>query len=71
MPRVHPGDDFDAYANGAWLEATEIPAGSPRWSARNDISELTRRQLAALIDAARARRPGTDARKVADFRAAT
>ena len=68
---VHPGDDFDAYANGAWLEATALPAGSPRWSVRNDINELTRRQLAALIDAAASAAPGTDARKVADFRSAT
>ncbi len=68
---VHPGDDFDAYANGAWLEATAVPAGSPRWSVRNDIGELTRRQLAALIDAAAHAAPGTDARKVADFRSAT
>ena len=68
---VHPGDDFDTYANGAWLEATTVPAGKPRWSVRNDISELTRRQLAALVDAAASSAPGTDARKVADFRSAT
>ena len=24
--QVKPGDDFDVYANGAWREATEIPA---------------------------------------------
>ena len=24
---IKPGDDFFAYANGAWLKATEIPAG--------------------------------------------
>jgi putative endopeptidase len=68
---VHPGDDFDAYANGAWLEATAVPAGSARWSVRNDISALTRRQLAALLDAAPGAAPGTDARKVADFRSAS
>ncbi len=68
---VHPGDDFDAYANGAWLEATAVPAGTPRWSVRNDISALTRRQLASLIDAASGAAPGTEARKVADFRSAT
>ena len=67
---VHPGDDFDGYANGAWLEATTVPSGKPRWSVRNDISELTRQQLDALVDAAAGAAPGTDARKVADFRSA-
>jgi predicted metalloendopeptidase len=41
---VNPGDDFDAYANAAWLAATQIPEGSPRWNARDEINELTRRQ---------------------------
>ena len=54
-----------------WLKATEIPAGKERWSARNEIDELTRRSVAQLLDdAAHARRPGSLARKVADFRAA-
>lgn len=67
---VHPGDDFFAYANGAWLKATEIPAGIARWTARNEISDLTRRQVAQLIDDAAAAPAESDARKVADFRAA-
>src|SRR5882672_6258383 len=68
--RVHPGDDFDAYANGDWLAATEIPAASARWTGRNEISELTRRQLDTLIDDAARAAPRTDARKVADFHSA-
>ena len=67
---IRPGDDFFAYANGGWLKATQIPNGSPRWNARNDISELTRRQLEKLIDDTAAAPAGSDARKVADFRAA-
>lgn len=67
---IRPGDDFFAYANGGWLQATQIPDGSPRWNARNDISELTRRQLEKLIDDAAAAPAGSDARKVANFRAA-
>ena len=39
---VHPGDDFFAFANSEWLEATEFPAGSKRWTARNEINDLTR-----------------------------
>src|SRR5262245_10055906 len=67
---IQPGDDFFANANGAWLKATEIPATKERWNARTEIEELTRQQIARLIDDATAAPAGSDARKVADFRAA-
>lgn len=67
---IKPGDDFFAYANGAWLKATEIPAGKERWSARNQIEELTRQRVGALLDDARTAPSGSDARKAADYRAA-
>src|SRR5687767_1129475 len=67
---IHPGDDFFAHANGAWLEATEIPAGATRWNARHEIRDLTARQVAQLIDDAATAPAGSEARKVADFRAA-
>ena len=69
-PSIQPGDDFFAYANGAWLKATEIPAGKERWNARDEIDELTRQQIAKLLDDAGAAPAGSIARKVADFRAA-
>jgi putative endopeptidase len=69
-PSIKPGDDFFAYANGSWLQATEIPAGKDRWNARNEISELTRQQVVKLVDDAGAEPVGSTARKVADFRAA-
>jgi predicted metalloendopeptidase len=67
---VKPGDDFFAYANGAWLAATEIPQGKERWGARDEINELNRQRLAKLLDDARNAPPGTLPRRVADFRAA-
>ncbi|HEY6108426.1 MAG TPA: M13 family metallopeptidase N-terminal domain-containing protein, partial [Gemmatimonadales bacterium] len=67
---VAPGDDFFTFANGAWLRSTAIPEGRERWGVRNEIDELTRRQIAALLDGAAAAVPGSTARKVADFRAA-
>ncbi len=67
---IKPGDDFFAYANGAWLKATEIPAGKDRWSARTEIDALTQRHIAKLLDDAGAAPVGTTARKVADFHAA-
>lgn len=69
-PSIHPGDDFFAYANGGWLKATEIPAGRQRWNARTEIGELTRQQIVKLLDDASAEPVGSNARKVADFRAA-
>lgn len=65
-----PGDDFFLYANGGWLRATEIPAGKGLWGARSEIAERTRQQVVKLLDDANAAPPGSDARKVADFRAA-
>ena len=56
---VKAGDDFFAYANGAWLRSTEIPAGKERWGAFNEIGERTRRQVAALVDDASAAPAGS------------
>ena len=67
---IHPGDDFFAFANGAWLEATEIPEGQERWNARTEIDALTRQQVAKLFDLAATAPMGSYARQIADFRAA-
>ena len=65
---IAPGDDFFGYANGAWLKTAVIPAGRDRWAVRDDINEITRRQLLAILEGTSA--PHSLARKVADFRAA-
>ena len=67
---IEPGNDFFGYANGAWLKAAVIPAGRDRWSVRDEITERTRRQVAAILDEARSAASGSLARKVADFRSA-
>jgi putative endopeptidase len=69
-PIIKPGDDFFAYANGSWLKSTEIPAGKQRWSARDEINELTHQRVARLLDDASVAPPGSTARKLADFRSA-
>lgn len=69
-PSITPGDDFYTYANGAWLKATVIPAGKERWGAREELQEVARRRLDALLDAAEAAPAGSAARKVADFHSA-
>ena len=63
-----PGDDFFAYANGAWIKSTEIPADRGSWGISGMLVELTARRTADLIaEAARTQGPaGSDARKVGD-----
>jgi predicted metalloendopeptidase len=67
---IKPGNDFFGYANGAWLSAAVIPPGKDRWTVRDEINERTRQQIAGILDEATASRPGSLARKVADFRSA-
>ena len=54
---IKPGNDFFAYANGAWLKAAVIPAGRDRWAVRDEINERTRQQIEALLDDARTSSP--------------
>src|SRR6476646_9609509 len=49
-PAISPGDDFFGYANGEWLKTAVIPAGRDRWSVRDEINAITRKQLAATFD---------------------
>jgi putative endopeptidase len=65
---VAPGDDFFAYANGAWIKSTEIPADRSSWGVSGILVELTARRTADLIaEAARTQGPASsDARKIGD-----
>ncbi|HNF87142.1 MAG TPA: M13 family metallopeptidase N-terminal domain-containing protein, partial [bacterium] len=65
-----PGDDFFSYANGKWIASTVMPEGKERWNARHEITELTKKQVAKIFEEAQTAPHGTNARKVADFRAA-
>ena len=57
---VRPGDDFFAYANGAWIKATAIPPDRSAWGSGEIVIELTRKRTAELIQsAAEAARPRT------------
>ena len=67
---INPGDDFFAYANGGWLQATALPAGREKWSGRDEIEQGNHRRIAALLDSGGAAPVGSAARKAADFHAA-
>ncbi|HJV22108.1 MAG TPA: M13 family metallopeptidase [Holophagaceae bacterium] len=66
---VKPGDDFYAFANGAWMKQTEIPADQGSQGIWSVLVNLTSKQTAAIIqEAAAAKAPeGTDRRKIGDY----
>ena len=49
-----PGDDFNRYASGAWLDATEIPADRTSWSNWHVLFDQTQDYLKAIIENAAA-----------------
>jgi putative endopeptidase len=49
---VKPGDDFNRYASGAWLDRTEIPADKPMASLRYLMSDAIEARLHELMEAA-------------------
>ena len=63
---VTPGDDFFAYANGAWEKATAIPADRASWGTGGELAELTDKRVSDLIQTAGAAK-GPEARKIADY----
>jgi putative endopeptidase len=66
---VKPGDDFNRYASGAWLDRTTIPADKSIASLRYLISDLTESRLHELMETA-AKDPGDEstlAEKIGGF----
>src|SRR5262249_48649225 len=50
-----PGDDFFRYANGAWIDKTEIPGDKPGYSLRLAMTDLTEQRLRELMEAGAAK----------------
>lgn len=51
-PKTKPGDDFFRYANGAWLDRTQIPSDKAAYSMRIIMTDLTEQRLRDLLEAA-------------------
>jgi len=67
-PAVAPGDDFYAYANGTWMEKTEIPADRSSWGSGAALTELTTQRVNELLQAAAQNQAATPAERLAaDF----
>lgn len=66
--QVRPQDDFFAYVNGKWLEATDIPADRSSWGSFSILHEKSLSQLKQIIqDAATSTDAGTTRQKIGDF----
>jgi putative endopeptidase len=65
---TRPGDDFYQYANGEWIEHTEIPSDHGATFPAMPLVDETDKRVADLItDAAKNAAPGDKARKIADL----
>jgi len=66
---VAPGDDFFAYANGAWIKTTEIPADRASYGNSAILSDVTTQRVNELLKAAAAQpgRAGTEAQQISDY----
>jgi putative endopeptidase len=66
---VRPGDDFQRYANGAWLDRTEIPADRTRWGSFDILRDKSDRDVRTIIEEAALAggAPGSNQQKIGDF----
>ena len=53
-PAVAPGDDFFRYANGAWLQKTEIPSDRSSYGTWAMLIDLAQQRTRGLLEAAAA-----------------
>jgi endothelin-converting enzyme/putative endopeptidase len=66
---VKPGDDFDEYSNGDWMQRTEIPPDRSNIGVFSALADLSNKRTASLIEeAAKANAAaGSNSRKIADL----
>src|SRR4249919_2078790 len=67
---VKPGDDFNRYANGHWLDTYQLKDYETRFGSFNALSDEAEAQSRDIIEALGKRNdiaPGSNAQKVRDF----
>ncbi len=69
---VKPGEDFFAYANGAWSKSAEIPPDRSSWGGNAMLADTVEKEVATLIKGAGESHPkaGGEAAKIAEYYAA-
>src|SRR5438093_6047387 len=68
--KTKPGDDFFGYANGTWIDKTQIPPDKPAYSLRLAMTDLTEQRLHEMMETLAAKdlaNPSTLEEKVAAF----
>ena len=48
-PSVNPGDDFQRYASGKWMDENEIPADKSQNGVGSELSDRNQEQLRAIV----------------------
>ena len=69
-PSTKPGDDFFRFANGTWIDKTQIPPDKPAYSLRLAMTDLIEQRLHELMEALAAKtkdNPTTLEEKVGAF----
>ncbi len=66
---VRPGDDFNAYVNGGWIDSTEIPADKASYGIGYIVHEESQDNVKKIIEDASTGRfaQGSDEQKVGDL----
>jgi putative endopeptidase len=66
---IRPGDDFFKYVNGAWLDATEIPADKARYGAFDILRDESQESVKVIIEESATGdfAKGSDEQKVGDL----
>jgi putative endopeptidase len=66
---VRPGDDFNAYVNGGWMETAVIPADKPGYGIGTMLNDQAQEQVKTIIEQAAAGDfpPGSDEQKLGDL----
>ncbi|MBC6981280.1 M13 family metallopeptidase [Caulobacter sp. 17J80-11] len=65
---VKPGDDFYKFANGAWMERTQIPADRSNWTTFGVLTEKAAGRTRKIIQDAAANPAGdADTKKIGDY----
>ncbi len=66
---VKPGDDFFAYANGAWFDSFAIPADHTSYGPFNTLDDLSKKRVRGIVESAAAAHAatGTPEQQIGDF----
>ncbi len=65
---VKPGDDFYRYADGKWLDTTQIPPDRTSWGSFVELADRSEREVREIAEALPADAPqGSTEQKAGDF----